>query len=100
MADRKYPSVTANTVTDVEVGPAQVAGKNKKTIEAVEVTSVSGDDPIYFTVNGSAPEIRGDDTYVCQAGGSCKVTAKVTSPITVRLKTASTAVACVEGFGG
>lgn len=90
MAVRKHGTGTANNVVTVsDLGTAAAEGANRQTATAVEVVSVSGTAPIYFTVNGSTPTVAGDDTHVCQTGGSVRVPARGALPVTVKLISAA-----------
>jgi hypothetical protein len=52
-------------------------------LEQVEVVSLDGLAPIYFTIDGSAPTVAGAKTYVIPAAIGSKVVAVPTSGATV-----------------
>ncbi len=59
MANRKHNTLTADTVDTVTLGD--------RNYDQVMVTNRSGGNPIYFRVDGTAPTVEGDDTFVVAA---------------------------------
>lgn len=88
MASRNYGTLTADTVAT-----ETVTGSH----ESVLVTCV-GTGPIYATVDGTAPTVQGDDTYVVPTGTSRVIEAPRGSSVTVKLISAGTPDYGVEAY--
>jgi hypothetical protein len=90
MAVRKHGTGTAATVATVSnLGSAGAEDVNQPDAAGVEVVSVAGAEPIYCTFDGTTPTVRGDDTYVVQAGGSLRIPVRGEPPVTVKMISAA-----------
>lgn len=100
MAKRTYLSESATVVATGAVGDVAAGGNERNPdVDEIEVTSLSGGH-VFITVDGSAPTVEGDDTYVVQAGGSVRVdTSEVGSPVTVNAISSGAFVIGVEATG-
>jgi hypothetical protein len=85
MAVRKHGVFAVDTPKSEALGDAPEDGENARDATDVEVVSVGGTSPIYFTVDGSTPTVRGDDTYVVQPGSSNRVPVRGAPPVTVTM---------------
>lgn len=83
MAESEHLTLVADTVARVDL-PAN-AGR-------IEVVNRDGAAEVYFTVNGAAPTVEGDDTFVLPAAiGSVEVSRpRTTSAAVVKLISAGT----------
>lgn len=97
-ADRKHGVTDPDTVETVQVGAPATAGHNVREVGSVEVINVSGSDPLYVSVDGVDPAVRGDSTYVIPPGGWSRISARGVPPLTVKLISASAVTYGVEAF--
>lgn len=88
MARIKHGTLVADTVTAVPID------ENSGTVEVMIVASPS---PIYFRVDGTDPEIEGDDNEVVPAGIGAAIVVDLPDVFDIRLKSAGTPKYSVKG---
>lgn len=77
-------TLVAATIAPIVIGGDPVDGFARA--QQVEVLNRDGTAEIWFTVNGTAPTVGGNDSYCCPAAiGAQKVDVATDGPVTIKL---------------
>lgn len=94
MANPQYVTLVADTVATVTLDVSTY-----DTIEVFMVTASASTNPVYFTLDGSAPAVATNGSHpLGGAAGSAVERQNLGASTTVKLKSAGTPTVCVTGI--